>query len=183
MPLAQRRAVFLQVHQLSHAGRRATRRLLAAHFVWPGLAADVVNWCKECDACNRAKVTKQPTTSVEKMAIPGARFSHVHVDIVGPLPPSRDGYTHLLTIIDRSTRWPEAVLLRETTAEVVMDAFVATRDGWPALACRPSSLPTEGCSSPLPRGLTSAENTGCSITLQRPSTLRAMAWWKDSTGR
>ena len=42
-----------------------------------------------------AKVTRQPTTTVEKMAIPAARFSHmpVHVDIVGPLPSSREGYT------------------------------------------------------------------------------------------
>ena len=30
-------------------------------------------------------------------------------------------------MIDTSTRWPEAVLLRETTAEAVLDAFVATR--------------------------------------------------------
>ena len=80
------------------------RRLVAARFVWPGLAADVVTWCKECAACNRAKVTRQPSTTVEKMDIPTARFSHVHVDIVGPLPPSREGYTHLLTMIDRSTR-------------------------------------------------------------------------------
>ena len=75
---------------------------------WPGLAADVVSWCKECAACNRAKVTTQPTTTVEKMDILAARFSHVRVDIVGPLPPSREGYTHLLTIIDRSTIGPEA---------------------------------------------------------------------------
>ena len=73
---------------------------------------------------------------MEKMNIPMARFSHVHVDIVGPLPPSREGYTHLLTMIDRSTRWPEAVLLRETTAEAILDAFVATwvaRFGVPAI--------------------------------------------------
>ena len=119
-PFSQRRAVFLHVHELSHAGQRATRRLVAARFAWP----DVVAWCKECAACNHAKITRQPTTTVEKMDIPAARFSHVHVDIVGPLPlPSREGYTHLLTMIDRSTRWPEAVLLRETTAEAVLDAF------------------------------------------------------------
>ena len=70
-------------------------------------------------------MTRQPSTTVEKMDIPTARFSHVHVGIVGPLPPSREGYTHLF-MIDRSTRWPEAVLLRETTAEAVLDAFVAT---------------------------------------------------------
>ena len=42
VPVSQRRAIFQQVHELSHAGRRATRRLVAARFVWPGLAADVV---------------------------------------------------------------------------------------------------------------------------------------------
>ena len=109
-------------------------------FVWPGLAADVVTWCKECAARNPAKVTRQPSTTVEKMEIPTARFSHVHVDIVGPLPPSREGYTHLLTMIDRSTRWPEAVLLRETTTEAVLDAFVAT---WVARFGVPANLTSD----------------------------------------
>ena len=66
------------MHVLSHTRRWATQRLVAARFVWPGLATDVVAWCKECAACNRPKVTRQPTTTVEKMAIPVARFSHVH---------------------------------------------------------------------------------------------------------
>ena len=87
---------------------------------WPGARS------VHCTACNGAKVTRQPTTTVEKMDIPAARFSHMHMDIVGPLPLSREGYTHLLTMIDRSTRWPEAVLPRETTAEAVLDALVAT---------------------------------------------------------
>ena len=77
VPASQRRAVFQHVHALSHAGQRATQRLVAAHFVWPGLATDVVAWCKECAACKCAKVTRKPTTTVEKMAIPTARFSHV----------------------------------------------------------------------------------------------------------
>ena len=29
-------------------------------------------------------------------------------------------------MIDRSTRWPEAVLLRETNAKAILDAFMAT---------------------------------------------------------
>ena len=64
----------------------------------------------------------------------------MHMDIVGPLPPSREGYTHLLTMIDRSTRWPEAVLLRETTAEAVLDAFMAK---WVATFGMPSILTTD----------------------------------------
>ena len=69
-----------------------------------------------------------------------ARFSHLHVDIVGPRPPSREGFTHLLTMIDRSTRWPEAVLLRETTTEAVLDAFKAT---WVALFGVPTSITSD----------------------------------------
>lgn len=38
---------------------------------------------------------------------PGARFDHVHVHIVGPLPLSR-GFTYILTFVDRYTRWPES---------------------------------------------------------------------------
>ena len=89
-----------------------------------------------------AKVTRQPSTTVDKIEIPTARFSHVLVDIVGPLPPSGEGYTHLLTMIDRSTRWPEAVLLRETTNEAVLDAFVAT---WVAPFGMPANLTSDRC--------------------------------------
>ena len=77
------RAIFQQVHELSQAGRRAIQQLVAARLVWPGLATDVVTWCKECAACNRAKVTRQPSTTVEMMAIPTARFSHVQCCVCG----------------------------------------------------------------------------------------------------
>ena len=53
--------------------------------------------------------------------IPKQRFSNVHVDLVGPLPTSRAGHRYLLTAIDRSTRWFEAIPLGEVTAEAVLD--------------------------------------------------------------
>ncbi len=64
------------------------------------------------------------------------RFSHIHVDIVGPLPVSSGGFSHLLTIADQSTKWVEAVPLRSTSAVVCTEALVATwiaRFGIPAL--------------------------------------------------
>jgi hypothetical protein len=44
--------------------------------------------------------------------MPEKRFSHVYIqiDIVGPLPVSIQGSTHLFTVMDRSTRWLEAFL-------------------------------------------------------------------------
>ncbi|TWW56015.1 putative RNA-directed DNA polymerase from transposon X-element [Takifugu flavidus] len=43
------------------------------------------------------------------------RLDHVHVDLVGPFPPSH-GCTYLLTMVDRTTRWPEAVPLQSATS-------------------------------------------------------------------
>ena len=48
---------------------------------------------------------------------------HVHIDIVGPLPPS-GGFTHLLTMIDRTTNWPEYCLLSDTCSCAL--GFVST---------------------------------------------------------
>jgi hypothetical protein len=107
VPAALRRRVFNQLHGIVHPGVRATRRLLAARFVWPAMAADVAVWCRDCVACNRAKVTRHVQAPVQQMEVPRRRFSHIHVDLVGPLPVSKEGFTHLFTVVDRSTRWPE----------------------------------------------------------------------------
>ena len=52
-----------------------------------------------------------------------SKFAHVHVDIVGPLPPSK-GFRYILTIVDHFSRWPEAIPLPDITAQSVVDAFV-----------------------------------------------------------
>ena len=45
------------------------------------------------------------------------------MDIVGPLPVSR-GYKYLLTIIDRTTRWPEVYPLRNISSETIVKSFI-----------------------------------------------------------
>ena len=62
---------------------------MAARFVWPGQAADVVAWCKECAVCNRAKVTRQPATTVAALvggpSVPGSVGSKNQGLVVGQL--------------------------------------------------------------------------------------------------
>ena len=66
------------------------------------------------------------TTALSPFRTQDARFDFLHVDLVGPLPPSR-GYSYLLTCVDRYTRWPEAIPLSSITAEAVAHAFL---HGW-----------------------------------------------------
>jgi hypothetical protein len=109
VPAAFRKAVFAAIHGLAHPGIWATRRLVSSRFVWHGYASDVAGWCRDCQTCQRRKVTRQPAAVTQSIPVPERRFTHLHVDLVGPLPTSAEGFKYLFTIIDRSTRWVEAI--------------------------------------------------------------------------
>ncbi len=129
MPAPHRRLLFDGIHNLAHPGVRATKRLIKSRFVWPGMGTDIADWCSECQACNRGKVTRHVRAPLQAIAVPDRRFPHLHVDLVGPLPTSQEGYSHLLMVIDRSFRWIEAIPMASTLAQACADAVIG---GWVA---------------------------------------------------
>ena len=140
VPVQFQRPVFAAVHSLAHPGIRATRRLITSRFVWPGCQADVSRWCRDCQDCQRGKVTKQPPAATLPIPVPARRFSHIHVDLVGPLPTSADGFRYLFTMIDRSTRWLEAVPVKNLEATTAADALVS---GWVSRFGVPSTITSD----------------------------------------
>eukprot|EP00794_Sanderia_malayensis_P019753 gene19753-biopygen16402 len=85
------------------------------------------------------KVQRHIAAPLGTFSSPDARFDHVHIDIVGPLPPSR-GFKYLLTCIARFTRWPEAIPIADISADIVAHAFV-TR--WISVFGIPSTITTD----------------------------------------
>ena len=86
---------------------------------------------------------------MESFTLQDRRFDHIHVDIVGPLPQSR-GVTHLLTIVDRFTRWPEAIPLSDTSTAACARALVTN---WIARFGVPGHISDRGAHSLLGCGL------------------------------
>lgn len=101
-----RRRVFNLVHGLSHPRARATSQQIRKKFVWP-----------------------------EGFKVPDQTFEQIHIDIVGPLPVSQ-GFKYCLTMVDRFSRWPEAIPMVEASAETVASTFYTN---WIARFGAPSS--------------------------------------------
>ena len=126
VPKELRRKVFDTIHGLSHPSGRSTAKLMAQKFIWHGINRDARNWSRCCIPCQTSKVTRHTESGIGEFPQPKRRFGHLHVDIVGPLPPS-EGALYLFTSTERSTRWPEAIPMTSATADACAEALL---HGW-----------------------------------------------------
>jgi transposase InsO family protein len=126
VPPAFRESATAALHGVAHPGVEATVRLVTSKFCWPGIRKYVRQYAQQCLSCQKSKVSRHVHLTPAAIAVPRRRFEHVHVDIVGPLPQSA-GFSYLFTIVDRTTRWPEAVPLSGIAAA---DCAAALFSGW-----------------------------------------------------
>ena len=139
VPAVLRRRVFDSLHRLSHPGIRSTQRLISERFVWPCMQRDIRQWTRACHSCQRTKTGRHTAAPLGAFPLPDARFQHIHLDLVGPLPPSA-GFRYLVTCVDRFSRWPIAVPIADMQASTVVQAFI---DQWIANFGVPATLTTD----------------------------------------
>ena len=178
VPAELRCPLTLQLHGLAHPRTKSNVRLVADRFFWPNLAKDVHLWAAACVPYQRANVHCHVRAPLDFFPLPGGHFHHIYVDLVGPLPPSR-GFTYLLTMVDRYTRWPEEIP-RQTSPPPPSPPTCSTT-GWPGSVCRSWWPPTEVHSSPPPSGRRCPRCWGYASPPPGSITHRPTALWRGFT--
>ena len=109
-----------------HLGINKTYQRILEHFYWPNLRKDVVEFCRSCHTCQVVGKPNQTLPKAPLQPIPAFEepFSRVIIDCVGPLPKTKSGNQYLLTVMCASTRFPEAIPLRNISAKTIVKALI-----------------------------------------------------------
>lgn len=118
-----------------HLGVKKTLGKVLRYFYWPGISSDVRHFCQSCHVCQMSGKPNQKLKPAPLIPIPVVNepFSKVIIDCVGPLPKSKKGNQFMLTIMCASTRYPEAIPIKNITSKSIIPLLIKffTQHGLP----------------------------------------------------
>jgi len=132
-----------RAHSVGHEGAEKTTLIIMQSYYWPGIWSDVKMWVKSCHKCQLFR-PKPVTKNTEDHITPVERpFTRVGLDIVGPLPETKQGNKYIITLVDYFTKWPEAKAIPDIKSEQVIKFLteIIARHGPPELI-----ITDNGCS-------------------------------------
>ena len=109
-----------------HLGVNKSFWKILNHFYWPGLKTGVSNYCRPCHTYQVVGKPNQviPKAGLQPISAFDEPFSRIIIDCVSPLSKTKSGNEYLLAIMCASTRFPEALPLRNIKTKAIMRALV-----------------------------------------------------------
>ncbi len=126
---------FHDIPTAGHLGSDKTLERVRQSFYWPAMSTAIKQYCQQCDRCSARKPPK-PTKGPLGECLVGEPMEKVAMDLLGPLPLTKQGNRYILTICDLFTKWTEAIAIPNAEAGTVASAFVnqfITRMGTPLI--------------------------------------------------
>ena len=103
----------------NHPGVHKTLKKIKKLFDWPNIDIDVRDYIRGCLTCQRIKPGPERKQGIARRHPETLPFEVIHIDFWGPVEAEDEQKVHILSIIDRSTRWAEAVVVESKNATVV----------------------------------------------------------------
>ena len=120
VPKSMRSAILWKFHDDPTAGHYGVERTISRmlpHYYWKGIRSDITKYVKKCDECQRYKPTNLKPAGLYRTVSSNQRFEIIAMDLVGPLPRTKNGHQWILVVEDLCSRWVELFALKEATAE------------------------------------------------------------------
>ncbi len=90
---------------------------ISKRYIWQSMRNDIKEYVKTCFQCQQRGSMKQNN---QKRTIPPTDiFERWGIDIVGPLPKTKEGNRYIVVAMDYFSRWPEARPLKAANTETV----------------------------------------------------------------
>ena len=88
------------------------------------MATDIAEKVLECELCAKNRIRLLKESNKLRLFPATTPLDCVAIDILGPLPKSKDGYCFISVIIDRFTTLPHALPLKGINTDAVAGMFV-----------------------------------------------------------
>ncbi len=118
VPEALQKPVIKLYHDYAHISAPKTQ-LIQKNFWWPQMASDIQRWCDTCIVCATINQGKPGRTKLCRPEPPKGPWELLQLDFIGPLPSAKGGYRYCLVIIDKFSKWVEAIPTRNNSANTV----------------------------------------------------------------
>lgn len=97
--------------------------------IWHGLSKDSKLYVQNCSVCNKNKKSNIKARSSLGQYHAGSPMQRLHMDILGPLPITKNGNKYILMLFDQFSKWLECLPLpnqnAETVAKTLVDEFIS----------------------------------------------------------
>ena len=116
VPVSLQKKILRLAHE-GHMGIVKTKQRLRTKVWWPGIDKEIEQVVRQCHACQLVSTQSEKSEPIISTEMPSGPWEILGVDLCGPFPTG----DNLLVIVDYYSRWQEVVIIKSTTADVIID--------------------------------------------------------------
>ena len=127
IPADKRTEVVRYFHDIpssGHLGAEKTLEKVRNSFYWPAMKQYIQDYCLTCDKCVAKKLPIKKHRAPLGQYLVGEPMERIQIDVLGPLPLSKNGNRFIVVVVDCFTKWSEAYAIPNQEAHTIIKVFV-----------------------------------------------------------